>query len=281
MKWSGKLCLWSVFIGAQVFGGTIADTGAPNNQIAIASRPDSGGGVFEIEGADDFLVNGGGAVITGGSFTGLLSGSVAAPSVQNIILEIYRVFPLDSDTVRTPNVTTRVNSPSDVAFTSKDASLLDFVFGTSTLAANFTALNSVQAGGIHPAPGQTTGGNGSVSGAETLFTFNFVIPFFLPNGHYFFVPQVEVSGGNFYWLSAERPIATGLNFAPDLQAWTRDAGLDPDWSRVGTDIVGGGPAPTFNMAFTLQGDVVPEPSTLGCCFTGLGALGWYLRRRRQ
>jgi hypothetical protein len=104
-----------------------------------------------------------------------------------------------------------------------------------------------------------------------------VVPFFLPDGHYFFVPQVQVSGGEFYWLSAERPITTGLNFAPDLQAWTRDEMLDPDWSRVGTDIVGpvgGLPAPQFNMAFTLAGVAVPEPSTLGFCLAALGVFGW-------
>jgi hypothetical protein len=249
--------------------------------MATASRPDSTG-KFEIESADDFLVNtgGDGAVITNGTFTGLLSGSLATPTVQNVIIEIYRVFPLDSNTVRTPNVTTRMNSPSDVAFLTEDASLLDFAFSTITLASTFTAANSVQPGGIHPAPSQTTGGNGSVAGQETRFNFSFVVPFFLPDGHYFFVPQVQVSGGEFYWLSAERPITTGLNFAPDLQAWTRDEMLDPDWSRVGTDIVGpngGLPAPQFNMAFTLAGTAVPEPATFGFCLAALGVLGWRAR----
>jgi hypothetical protein len=50
------------------------------------------------------------------------------------------------------------------------------------------------------------------------------------------------NGAQFYWLSASRPIsgAGTTPFNPDLQAWTRDANLDPDWLRVGTDIVGGG-----------------------------------------
>ena len=260
---------------------TIADTGNVSNLMAAASRPDSVGGVFEIESADDFVINAGGALITNGTFTGLLSGSVAVPSVQNVIIEVYRVFPLDSNTVRTPNVVTRTNSPSDVALLTRDASLLDFSFSTTTLAPTFTALNSVQAGGVHPFPNQTTGGDGVVTGIETSFSFNFVNPFFLPEGHYFFVPQVEVSGGSFYWLSAERPITTGLSFAPDLQAWTRDAFLDPDWSRVGMDIVGGGSPPAFNMAFTLDGVAVPEPSTLGFCLVALGAFGWRIRSLRK
>ena len=55
--------------------------------------------------------------------------------------------------------------------------------------------------------------------------------------------RVEVAGGEFFWLSAPRPIVPpGTPFPPgstDLQAWMRNTALDPDWSRVGTDIVGG------------------------------------------
>jgi hypothetical protein len=98
-------------------------------------------------------------------------------------------------------------------------------------------------------------------------TFN--TPFVLPADHYFFVPQVQLDSGDFLWLSAPRPIVSPRTpFPPgftDLQSWTRDAALEPDWLRVGTDIVGplatGGPAPTFNAAFSLSGTVVPEPST--------------------
>lgn len=76
--------------------------------------------------------------------------------------------------------------------------------------------------------------------------------------------QVLLSSGTFLWLSAERPNVTDP-FAPDLQAWIRNANLDPDWLRMGTDIVGGNtahPAPTFNMAFELDGTSVPEPSSV-------------------
>ncbi len=34
--------------------------------------------------------------------------------------------------------------------------------------------------------------------------------------------------------------------------------LDPDWLRVGTDIVGGLTPPTFNFSFSLTGSV-PHP----------------------
>ena len=54
--------------------------------------------------------------------------------------------------------------------------------------------------------------------------------------------------------------------------------LDPDWLRVGTDIVGGAP-PTFNAAFELAG-TVPEPSTVVLTATGVLALIGIRRRRR-
>jgi hypothetical protein len=134
------------------------------------------------------------------------------------------------------------------------------------LVANFTAANSVQPNGIQIPP-PPTGGDGPVTGGEVQFSVNFTTPFTLPADHYFFVPQVQLSNGDFLWLSAPRPIvAPGTPFPlgfTDLQSWTRDAALDPDWLRVGQDIVGGTPFPTFNAAFSLSGSVVPEPSDLG------------------
>jgi len=51
-----------------------------------------------------------------------------------------------------------------------------------------------------------------------------------------------------------------------LQSWIRNADLDPDWLRVGTDIVGSG---AFNAAFSLNGEIIPAPSAL--LLAGLGA----------
>jgi hypothetical protein len=247
----------------------------PNNAMAIASRP-GGPGVFEIEAADDFLL-GSQATINSASFVGLLvPGTGGTPSVSEVVVEIYRVFPKDSNTVRIPNVPTRVNSPSDVAVLDRDSAAGELTFGTSVLSPTFTALNSVQPGGIHPSPGQTTGGNGALTGQEVQFNITFTTPFDLPADHYFFVPQVLLTnGGQFYWLSASRPIsgAGTTPFAPDLQAWTRDEFLDPDWLRVGTDIVGGATPPTFNAAFSLNGAVVPEPSSILLLVTALTIIG--------
>jgi hypothetical protein len=103
----------------------------------------------------------------------------------------------------------------------------------------------------------------------------------MPAGHYFFVPQVLVNGGNFFWLSASRPIvAPGTPFPggfTDLQAWIRNAQLDPDWSRVGQDIVANGSA--FNMAFEVRG--VPEPASLVLLGSGLVGLARRVNRRRR
>jgi PEP-CTERM motif len=256
-------------------------TGNVTNQIAVASRPDVGG-LFEIEAADDFVATTP-ISLTNATFTGLLTGG----AIGEVRVEIYRVFPNDSNVARTsgpptfstPQVPTRVNSPSDVALDDRDSTPGGgLTFSTTVLNATVTAMNSVQAGGIHPFPNQTTLGNGMVTGQEVQFNITFTDPFALPADHYFFVPQVQVTGGNFLWLSGTRPIvAPGTPFPPgftDLQSWTRDAMLDPDWLRVGTDIVGTG---TFNQAFTLTG-VVPEPSTLLLMAAGAFALAWRTRK---
>ena len=152
------------------------------------------------------------------------------------------------------------------------------------MAANFPAANSVKPGGIHPDPNFHTGGNGPVTGEEVQFNVNFTTPFLLPGDHYFFVPQVEVTDadGNFFWLSAPRPIvAPGTPFPPgftDLQSWTRDAALEPDWLRVGTDIVGAG---TFNATFSLSGAVIPEPSTWAMMLLGFACLGFVSYRHAR
>ena len=167
-------------------------------------------------------------------------------------MEIYRVFPKDSDAVRTPRVPTRANSPSDVAFDSRDSEAGSLTYTTAVLSSSFTAANSVL-NGIHPKPAQTTSGEGPVTGQEVRFAVDFTPPIALPADHYFFVPQVQLDDGNFFWLSAPKPLAT------DLQAWIRNGDLDPDWLKVGTDIVGAG---AFNGTFALLGQVLSSPTSL-------------------
>src|SRR5262245_10528899 len=95
-------------------------TGNPDGKMATASRPGSAG-VLEIESADDFVLTEQ-TRLTSATFTGLLPLGSSLSNVQDVRVEIYRVFPADSDVTRTSGpptfstdkVPTRVNSPSDV-----------------------------------------------------------------------------------------------------------------------------------------------------------------------
>jgi hypothetical protein len=178
-------------------------------------------------------------------------------------VEIYHIFPVDSDTVRTPSVTTRVNSPSDVeidaATRDSNNSTLSFI---ATQISGFAVLNTV-INGINKAPNQLTHGEGPATGEQVEIDITFTPPLFLPAGHYFFRPEVQVGSGNFLFLSAPRPITSGTPFpagTTDLQAWIRNANLNPDWSRIGTDIIG---ADTFNMTFSLSGNTIPGAGKSG------------------
>jgi hypothetical protein len=236
--------------------------------MAMASRP-AHVGVVETEAADDFLLPGD-TSITSASFTGLLPLGASTADVSQVVVEIYRIFPQDSDTVRMQKVPTRVNSPSDVAFDIRDSMAGNLSYGATLLSPAFTAANSVD-NGIHPSPAQTTGGEGPVTGEEVQFDVTFSPAITLPAGHYFFVPQVQLADTNlhFLWLSAPKPIVPpGTPFMPDLQAWMRNADLEPDWLRVGTDIVGSG---TFNGTFSLFGSVselTPPTCTLVATIPG-------------
>jgi hypothetical protein len=261
-------------------------TGNPDGKLAALSRPGSPAAI-ETETADDFVLKGA-TSITSASFTGLVTGTVAPGVVQNVGVEIYRVFPQDSDVGRTsgaptfgtPEVPTRVNSPSDVELTDRDAADLNMTFSTVVLGSSFSALNSV-VNGINPSPGFFTGGEGPVTGVEEQFNISFTTPLLLDAGQYFFVPVVQVTGGDFLWLSAPRPIVSpGTPFPAgftDLQAWIRNENLAPDWLRIGTEITHQGP---FNMTFSLTGEGVPEPSTWAMMLAGFGLAGATLRHRR-
>jgi hypothetical protein len=283
-----KLALWLFATAPVLFVPAFASadpftfsTGGPDGRIGLASRPDLGG-LLEIESADDFILSDR-TLLFGGSFTGLLPTGVSLSDVKSVRVEIYRVFPKDSDASRadpttgaTDKVPTRTNSPSDVEFDDRDTASGNLSLSTTLLNSSFTASNSIL-NGINPKPNQATGGEGAVSGQEVQFNLTFTTPFDLPADHYFFVPQVELESGNFFWLSAAGPAL----FNGDLQAWIRNGNLDPDWLRAGTDIIGGGAnAPRFNESFSLNGETVPEPATLTLLGSGLlGAV--YSHRRRQ
>jgi hypothetical protein len=264
---------WSSPAAAAAFSFS---TGAPDGLVATASRPSTAGKI-EIESADDFILTSN-TSLTSASFTGLLTGGASASNIGSVVVEIYRVFPFDSTDPPSGKVPTRVNSPSDVAFQVRTSGS-ELSFTTASLNASFTASNSVL-NGINPIPNQATGGEGAVSGEELQFNVSLTSPLVLPAGHYFFIPQVAVTGGEFFWLSAPKPITGGTGpFVPDLQSWIRNENLAPDWLRVGTDITGQGP---FNASFSVDGvtvDAVPEPQTYALMLLGMGVVGFAARRK--
>jgi hypothetical protein len=239
----------------------VFNTGDPDGRMATASQPAAASnGDQEIESADDFILSTN-TRLTAATFTGLLPTGASLRSIDRVVVEIYRVFPKDSDTTRTPSVPTRVNSPSDVAFDVRDSRAPgELNFAAAVVSASFSTTNSVRT----PAKiAVNSVGNGAATGEEVGFTVNFTAPIDLPADHYFFVPQVLLSTGQFLWLSAPKPIMSpGTPFSPDLQSWIRDdPPLAPDWLRIGTDIVGGTPPPTFNGAFSLTGETVTSAFT--------------------
>jgi hypothetical protein len=229
-------------------------TGSPDGAIAFGSRTADASRV-EIEAADDFQLSRH-TKITEATFTGLLPDGAPTSTIAEVAVEIYHVFPADSANPPSGRVPSRTNSPADNALDDRNSLENTLGFAAEVTQLHFSAANSVL-NGIHPSPNQTTGGEGPARGEEVKFTVTFDPPFDLPADHYFFVPQVRLTSGEFLWLSAPKPVfVKGKPLATDLQAWIRNSDLDPDWLRIGTDIVGGNPPPTFNGAFSVSGEIV-------------------------
>jgi hypothetical protein len=178
--------LWSGSASAVPF---FFSTGDVNGQIATASRPSSPGKI-EIETGDDFVVSGGTLKLTSATFQGLIPSGSSLSNIGTVRVEIYRVFPADSDVGRTsgpptfsnlPQVPTRVNSPSDVAFDSRESGGGGLTFTPGIVQSSFTTPNSV-VNGVQLAGG----GNGAVTGQRVQFNVLFSTPMSLPSDHYFF-----------------------------------------------------------------------------------------------
>src|SRR5262249_4452539 len=153
--------------------------------------------------------------LTHATFTGLLTGGANPGQINDVVVEIYRVFPKDSDVGRTSGpptfgtdrVPTRVNSPSDVAFDSRDSAANELLFQANGrgLFTTLTSVSSVDKSGAQ------SGGNGPATGIEVEIRVVFELPFALPPDLSFFVPQVGLrdnapAGAAFLWLSAPKPI---------------------------------------------------------------------------
>ena len=236
-------------------------TGSPDGLLGALSQS-AGIGKAETETADDFILSDT-TSIAQATITGVIPPGTPLENVRNVEVEVYHVFPKDSAVFPSGNVPARANSPADVEIDSatRDASLGTLLFKASVLNEDFSVLNSV-ADGINPKPDNVTNGEGPARGELVQITMTFSPPIVLPADHYFFRPEVQVTGGEFLYLSAPKPIvAPGTPFMGDLQAWIRNSDLAPDWLRIGTDIIGGTTPPTFSMAFSLTGETEPQAAT--------------------
>ena len=242
------------------------NTGSPDGLLGALSQP-ANSGTLETETADDFILTET-TSIAQATITGLVPSGTPLANISNVEVEVYHRFPEDSDVGRTSGppkfstaqVPTRVNSPSDVEIddATRDRGLGTLEFTRSLLNSSFSVADAVVKDINQNAH------EGSATGYVVEITIAFNPPILLPADHYFFRPEVQVADGEFLYLSAPRPIkAPGIPFTGDLQAWIRNSDLAPDWLRIGTDIIGGSPAPTFNMTFSLTGETVPRAGTPG------------------
>jgi len=235
--------------------------GNPDGRLGALSRSESAGKI-ETETADDFILAQP-TVINGATITGLLVNAPVA-RIANVEVEVYHVFPLDSIDPPSGRVLSRVNSPGDVEIdaATRDGSDGTLRFVAKQQATGVSVANTV-VNGINPKPSRTNG-EGPAIGDQVQITITFTQPILLPAGHYFFRPEVLVTGGDFLYMSSPR--SPGVPFVGDLQAWIRTSRLAPDWVRIGTDVIGATPPatpPTFNMTFSLSGETVPDIGTSG------------------
>ncbi len=255
-------------------------TGNPDGRLGALSQPPNGG-KLETETADDFILTDT-TVIRGATILGLIPSGATPADIENVEVEVYHVFPADSVNPPSGNVPTRANSPSDVEIDSatRDGSSGTLTFTATLVSSSFSVANTVVTG-INKKPNQATLGEGPVTGAEVQIAITFTPPIVLsatpsPLNHCFFRPEALVTGGDFLYLSAPRPIvAPGTPFVGDLQAWIRNSALKPDWLRLGTDIIDGVTPPTFNMTFSLSGQTVPKagvPGKANCHGKSISAL---------
>ncbi len=255
---TGARLAFGMWVATSAFAAPFSfTTGNPDGLMGAVSRRASPG-KLETETADDFTLDQT-TVIRRATIVGLVPSGTQPQDIKEVEVEVYHVFPLDSAVPPSGNVPSRTNSPSDVEIgtATRAGNSGTLTFSTDVLNSNFgvgnTVVNNLKVATAPP------GGEGSTAGEEVEITITFTSPIILPAGHYFFRPEVLLTSGDFLYLSAPKVIP-----APkDLQAWIRNSNLTPDWLRVGTDIVGGAPAPNFNMTFSLTGESVAEAGTPG------------------
>jgi hypothetical protein len=262
----GLVLLTAQLANAQSFSFS---TGNPDLKLGALSRP-AGPGKIETETADDFNPQQT-TIINRATIIGVVPAGTPLSSIKQVEVEIYHVFPLDSAIPPSGNVPSRANSPSDVEISTatRAANSGTLTFSPSVIAENVQVSNTV-VNGIDKAFTNT----GVFTGDEVELAITFTTPIILSPGSYFFRPEVQLTDGDFFYVSAPRPIVPpGTVVSVDRQAWIRNSNLSPDWLRIGADIIGG--TTTFNMAFSLFGETVPNagiPGQTNCNGKSISAL---------
>ena len=186
------------------------------NAMATASRPEPASGGLEIESADDFILN------------------IASRSLRPVSSVLSQSAPMSMNEPRNLSSLPQRQPESSKSCSGSDAS--EFAVGRRVCrerrGVNHRDRPGSQLHGDefraernHCSMTPMTGGDGPVTGQEVRFDVVFLNPFVLPADHYFFVPQVGLTSGNFFWLSAARPIPNGspnTPINPDLQEWIRN-----------------------------------------------------------
>src|SRR5215470_17820725 len=129
-------------------------TGNPDGKLGALTQPASTG-KLETETADDFVLLETTA-ISRAVITGIIVPSTTPlGNISQVEVELYHIFPQDSDTTRNPQVNTRVNSPSDVEIgaATRDSLAGTLSFSPNLLSGSFEVANSV-VNGINKAPNQ-------------------------------------------------------------------------------------------------------------------------------
>ena len=170
----------SAFAAATATADTIPyffSTGNPDGKIGTLSGPGSPG-LLETETADDFITTSQ-TTITNATFVGLLPLGAPLSSVDDLEIEFYNIFPVDSANPPSGKVPTRTNSPSDNEFAAFDSAGGSLTFTATLLSSSFSTANTVVSG-IHTSPNQFTGGEGAATGEEVLFNVAFNTLFHFP-----------------------------------------------------------------------------------------------------
>lgn len=259
---------------------TLWTTLSPNSAQAFTSQSNA---AISSETADDFFFLNSLAPqfeVESIKIDGLFSDPDA--KINNVRVELYRSFPVDSDANRTTDIV-RLNGPADDAFAqfdSGDGSLSYNVTdkGKFTVTSTITPGSETSLGAV----GEGLTGNLrqiDITLAGPILLSAAATPADQAN-HYFLAATVETSQGDYYWLAGQQPPTT----VGDRQAWLRTEEFAPNWIRV-SDVINAQPGtltPAFNASFEVSGKPVPEPSTaIGTLALGGIALSLNKFRKRR